>query len=144
MVNVNKLLMSVVLVATFAVKAQEAPKTEVATQNSEIVAELKKLYANVTSQENVDKAKDYTNTALEQTEKVFTQYPMYVPAAFFFGRASMAGKIAQLESAPKELSKALRRTKTRNMYIAGGLSALHFYYNRNEKAVGVGPVILES
>ncbi len=148
MINVNKLLLSFVLVAAVAIKAEDTTKTEVAEQNSEIVAELKKLYANVTAQENIDVAKDYTNKALEQTEKVFTQYPMYVPAVFFFGRASMAGKTAQIESISKDVSKALRRVKSRNMYVAAGLLAGHFYYNRNDKAVqneravAVSPVVL--
>ena|SRR5260221_8038108 len=135
MINLNKLLMSVVLVATVAIKAEETAKPEVATQNSEIAAELKKLYANVTSQENIDTAKDYTNKALEQTEHAFTQYSMYVPAAFFFGRASMAAKAVNTENLPKDLSKALKKAKSRNMYVGLGLLAGHFYYNRNENAV---------
>ena len=140
MINLNKLLLSVVVIATVVVKAEEAAKSEAATQK-EVSTELKKLYENVTSQENVDKAKDYTNKALEQTEKVFTQYPMYVPAAFFFGRASMAAKTAHVENLSKDLSKVLRKTKTRNMYIGGGLLVGHFYYNRNEKSIPVNPVV---
>jgi hypothetical protein len=138
MISLNKLLMSVIVATTVVVKAEETAKFEVVTQ--QIYAAFKKFCTNVTSQENVDKAKDYTNKALEQTEKVFTQYPMYIPAIFFFGRASMAAKIAHTENLSKELSKALKRTKSRNMWIGGGLSLGHLYYNRNEKPVTVNSV----
>jgi hypothetical protein len=129
MVNLNKLLMSVVLVATVAVKAEETKKSEATAQKSEIYTELKKMFTDATSQENIDDAKDCANKALEQTEKAFTQYPMYVPAAFFFGRASMAGKVAY-------------RAKNRNMYVSLGLLAGHFYYNRNERSVQNEPVVI--
>lgn len=127
MVNLNKLLMSVVLVATVAVKAEEVKKSEAATQKSEIYTELKKLYIDVTAQENIDNAKDCTNKVLEQVEKVFVQYPMYIPASFFFGRASMAARAAY-------------GAKIRNMYTGSGLSAGHFYYNRTDKGVAAKDV----
>jgi len=130
--------MSVIVATTVVVKAEETAKFEVVTQ--QIYAAFKKFCTNVTSQENVDKAKDYTNKGLELTEKSFIQYPMYIPAAFFFGRASMAAKIIDVENLSKELSKALKRTKSRNMWIGGGLSLGHLYYNRNEKPVTVNSV----
>jgi uncharacterized protein involved in propanediol utilization len=134
MINVNKLLMSAVIMTAVVIKAEEAPKSEVVAQESEIYTELKKLFKSVTSQENIDTAKQYTNNGLEQTEKLFTQYPMYIPAAFFLGRASMASKAVNTENLPKDVSKALKRVKSRNMYVGLGLLAGHFYYNRNESA----------
>ena len=132
MINLNKLLIGSVLVAAVFVQAEETTKVEV--EKSNIYTEVKKFVKEATSQENIDIVTDCTSNAFEQTKKVFTQYPMYVPAAFFLGRASMADKIAHIESAPKELLKKMRRTKTRNMYVGGVLSALHVYYNHNEKA----------
>lgn len=126
MINLNKILMSVVMMTAVVVKAEETPKSEVVAQDSEIYTELKKLFKSVTSQENIDAAKDYSNQAVEQTEKVFTQYPMHIPAAFFLGRAS----------------KALKGAKVRNMYVGLWLLSGHFYYNRNEESVQTKPVVI--
>jgi hypothetical protein len=139
MVSLNKLLMSLVIVTAVVVKAEEAEKAAVVTQENEMYTFVKGLYKKATSQENVDTVKDYTNKGLEKTEEVFTQYPMYVPAAYFLGRASMAAKainkVMHVENLPKNLLKTLKRTKVRNMYVGFGLLGLDRYYNRNEQSV---------
>jgi hypothetical protein len=87
MISLNKLLMSVVVIATVVVKAEETAKAEAVAQENTMYTGFKKLFKSVTSQENIDTAKDYTNKAIEQVVKVSAQYPMYVPAAFFAGAA---------------------------------------------------------
>lgn len=159
MINVNKLLMGVIVATTVVVKAEETAKSEVVTQ--QIYTTFKKLYENVTSQENVDKAKDYINKGLEQTEKVFIQYPMYAPAGFLLVKALQdVGKVIKdakkttknikktahtlmdakdTENLLKESSKTLRRARgcmgVGLVFLAG-----HFYYNHNEKPVTVNLV----
>ncbi len=150
MVNVNKLLMSFVLVATFAVKAEEI---ELSKKND---AEKKEVTHQVTFEDVKEAAFVVDNTCRD----FFTEYSrvselagiLLIGRGLGFYKAAQKiekyitsdsyGMLAQdvahtMEKSVNQLrKKAIRSCKAagkRNIFFGGGLILVNQYYNRDSK-----------
>jgi len=128
MISLNKytMVLGVVIMFSGVVKADSEKTSELMQK----IEKCKQLFHEATRQENIDWLNNNKDVAASQIKKVFTQYPMHIPAISLIGAGMFASKLGNADHLSKEdLLKRLKNKGTRNFWMGIALLTGHVLYN---------------
>lgn len=144
MISLNKFLVKTVFLTTIfsvvLVTAEEVvtnEKENILGQHSHTLPtadELKKVWNEVATEDNINWLKDCKNLILGGTEKLFinNSTAMYALSGFCYGRAAIFSQYARTENLPQGMARAAQKGLNRNVFVGTGLLIANVYYNKRK------------